>query len=347
MARAAAPPGGGAPGPASRVPVPVSPGAGGSAGPPPVTGASRPSAGAGSAALGTSRYRFRHATPISATNRPVLTSKTTPKLVEHQRCETADLGHCTEHPGHGDQGHGGERQLRETAHSRSPRRPVEAPESQQKPDQAADPHPGREHVQPLVGHVEQPDRRLGLGVAGLGVHEQGARGGRTQHGQPRARRAARREERGHPAHGHGSGLSQQRAPGRGAEQLGERHACRRPLRKDHGEDAGRRQDPSGRDHDPRSSRQAPPEDQHARGSSGGEQRQAPVQQPQAGHCGRSRGGARQLGTALRALRRSSPRRGLDSDAESEGAASDVPIHLRHRAPVDRVHTVGERRQRDP
>ena len=45
--------------------------------------------------------------------------------------------------------------------------------------------------------------------------------------------------------------------------------------------------------------------------------------------------------------RGNARGGLDPDAEGEGAASDVPIHLRHRAPVDRVHTVGETGQPHP
>ena len=110
-------------------------------------------------------------------------SKVTPKLVEHQRPETANLGHCAEHPGHGDDRHGGECQLREPAHSRRPRRPIQAPESQQKPHQAADPYSGREHVQPLVGHVEQPDRGLSLGVPGLGVYEQRGRSGRSHYHQ--------------------------------------------------------------------------------------------------------------------------------------------------------------------
>jgi hypothetical protein len=123
-------------------------------------------------------------------------------------------------------------------------------------------------VQPLVGHVEQPDRRLGLGVPGLGVHEQGACGGRRHGGQPCARRAQRREKRGDPAYGHGQRLSQQRPPGRGPEQLGEGHAHRRLLRQDHRAGPGGRHKPSGRDHDPGSGRQPPPENQRT-GRSGG------------------------------------------------------------------------------
>jgi hypothetical protein len=199
-------------------------------------------------------------------------------------------------------------------------------------------------VQPLVGHVEQPDRRLSLGVPGLGVHKQGAGGGRRHNGQPRARGAEGGEEGGDPAYGHGQRLSQQRPPSRGPEQLGEGHAHRRPLRQDHRAGSGGRHQPSGRDHDPGSGRQPPSENQRAGRSGGNEQRQPPVQQPPADHPRRSRDGARAR-ARRHSFRRGSPRRGLDPDAKREGTAGHVPIHLGHRAPAGGVRAVGERGQR--
>jgi hypothetical protein len=76
-------PGAGSPAPATRPVAPASPATGGSAAAPPIAADSRPGAvGADLAILGASRYRFRQAIPVSATNRPVLTSSATPKLVE-------------------------------------------------------------------------------------------------------------------------------------------------------------------------------------------------------------------------------------------------------------------------
>src|SRR5260221_1409718 len=81
MAPAPALPGAGAPAPATRPFAPASPGAGESATAPHIAADSRPGAvGTDLAILGASRYRFRQAIPVSARNRPVLTSSATPML---------------------------------------------------------------------------------------------------------------------------------------------------------------------------------------------------------------------------------------------------------------------------
>ena len=62
-----------------------------------MTGDSPPGAGgAGPATLGTSRYRFRHATPISTTKRPDLMSRTMPKLVDTSAPRPPTSGTATE-----------------------------------------------------------------------------------------------------------------------------------------------------------------------------------------------------------------------------------------------------------